>query len=135
MDEKTIQSAIELLDSAVPREGARVRLRQYGGGPGESALEANEAGFLRLGIEILKGAHAAPRPDSPSGWIALDLDYLLTGDSDIVFDWIERTELPPDDSTPTPDFAWVPYVVFGGLGLILLLALIGAIAVVRWCVG
>lgn len=135
MDEKTIRSAIELLDAAVPREGARVRLRQYGGGPDESALEANEAGFLRLGIEVLKGARAAPRPDSPPGWIALDLDYLLTRDSNIVFDWIERTELPPDDSAPTPNFTWVPYVVIGGLGLFLLLALVGAIAVVRWCVG
>lgn len=135
MDEKTIQSAIELLDAAVPREGARVRLYQYGGGPDESALEANAAGFLRLGIEILKGAHAAPRPDSAPDQIALDLDYLLTRDSDIRFGWIVRSELPPDDSTPTPSFDRIFYVVIGGLGLILLLALIGAIAVVQWCVG
>ena len=60
MDERRVREAIDLLDAEVPRAGARVRLHQYGGGPDEGQIVANETGYLRLGVEFLKAAFVPP---------------------------------------------------------------------------
>lgn len=135
MEEQSIQAAIAFLDTSVPREGARVRLRQYGGGPDESEIIANERGFLRLGIAFLKAAHATPRPGSSKSGIELDLDDLLTDDSTIVFDFIDRDEVVPESSSPNPEFRWIIYLVFAGLGLIVVLAVVGVLSIIRWILG
>jgi hypothetical protein len=84
----------EELDRLVPREGARVSLRQHGGGPDESHIVANELGYLRFGVELLKAAHASPSPapGAATNEVASDLEYLFTEDSDIGFDALYRSE-------------------------------------------
>jgi hypothetical protein len=94
MNDEAIQNAISSLDKAVPKEGARVAMVQYGGGPDESQIIANRQGYLRLGIEFLKAAYSTPLQPEPKApdMVKLDLEYLLTNDSDINFDWCERCE-------------------------------------------
>ena len=99
MNQQQIQEAIDLLDSSIPREGARVKLHQYGGGPDEGQVIANEAGFLRLGIEFLKAAFAAPDSSGEPNAVDVDIDYLVTEDSSINFHWFERRDLPSAEPT------------------------------------
>lgn len=46
MNEAEIAALVDRLDRLVPREGAHVRLEQYGGGPDESRIVANQASYL-----------------------------------------------------------------------------------------
>jgi hypothetical protein len=133
LDEQKIRHAIAMLDDEVPREGARVKLSQYGGGPDEGQIVANRNGYLRLGIELLKGAFPSADEDSGSTGASVDLEYLVTDDSTINFDWFERREFLELDSTSTSATGWVIGLLFLGLTIgILLLAVIGAGAVIRW---
>lgn len=97
MDDKEIREIADKLDAQVPRENAAVRMEQYGG-PGENRIVANRLGYLRLGIEFLKAAIAQPmeveenkKNDEPDE-VDIDLDYMATEDSEITFEWFQRTE-------------------------------------------
>src|SRR5436190_7629307 len=100
MNESQETAAEELVakfDTLVPRDGACVTLRQYGGGAGESRVIANRRGYLRLGIEFLKAAFA---PANKEHAVKADIRYLLTEDSDVGFDWLERREDLPQSPRP-----------------------------------
>jgi len=131
VDQQQIQEAIDLLDSSIPREGARVKLHQYGGGPDEGQVIANEAGFLRLGIEFLKAAFAAPDSRGEPNAVNVDIDYLVTEDSSINFDWFERQDLPSAEPT-SPGSRIVPVLIGCSFIVAALLAVVGFITVVRW---
>ena len=51
-------------------------------------------GFLRLGVELLKAAFAPTGHGGEPNAVEVDIDYLVTADSSINFDWCERKELP-----------------------------------------
>ena len=128
MDRQSVQQAIALIDREVPRAGARVLLRQYGGGPDEGQFVANESGFLRFGIEFLKSALAEPRE---GGAVDVDLEYLVSSDSDIGFDDFQLKEMPEQgvhDSSP----GLVPILIMSALAAVALLAVIGLVTVVGW---
>jgi hypothetical protein len=129
MDDVQIQDRIAALDALVPKEGAVVRLDQYGGGPDESRITANKTGYLRLGLEILKGAYLPAKNQC----LLVDLDYLMSEDSTVWFGWFERTEKPslpihtPPASTRIVNAAVVAVVV-----IIAFLAMIGIKTVAGW---
>lgn len=128
----TVQKLISELDAAVPKEGARVRLCQYGGGADESRVTATRQGYLRLGVEFLRAAYAAPSGDAPTQ-IRVDLDYLLTEDSDIGFDWFERVEsLPGPDSTSSGSSFWAAVFGIAAGVCFLIFLLVGFVTVIRW---
>lgn len=133
VDERKVQEAIGFLEEEVPRERARVKLDQYGGGPDESQIIANKDGFLRLGVEFLKAAYApVTDPKDPTA-VKVDIDYLLTGDSSIYFGWIQRRE--PDDepgTIPGRFIRFIPWVILSVLVGIAILALVGLIVTLRW---
>lgn len=134
MDDDRVATLIRELDAEVPRDDAVVRLVQYGGGPDESKVVANRFGYLRLGIEFLRGANAAAAQDRPV-LVPVDLDYLTDRNSNIVFDLFEYDEALTRESTR--GIGPKTHRLIGwALGLLLLtvlgLAGIGAIAVVRW---
>jgi hypothetical protein len=132
MTEDELSSLIERLDREVPKVGALVKLHQYGGGPDECQVVANRAGYLRLGIEFLKGAFASSiNPKEPSG-VRVDVDYLITGDSSVNFDWFERREDLPERSTapPTPGRIAAAVAVTFFL-LLLVLSAVGLVTVLR----
>lgn len=133
-----IREVIAGLDGAVPRDGARVSLVQYGGGPDESQIIANQDGYLRLGIECMKAAFSAKGAsdsNTPNA-IVLDLGYLLTSDSTIHFDWCERRE--PESNPDRPGSIGdrlVPALLLGFVTGFLGLTLIGLVTVLRWLFG
>jgi len=129
-NEATAQELITKLDSLVPRDGGRVSLTQYGGGPDESRVIANRRGYLRLGIEFLKASFA---PYEKQHLIKTDIRYLLTDDSDVAFDWFERREDLPQTTPQSRRAHIIPSIIgFGFLGLVILCAIIGLVTIIRW---
>jgi hypothetical protein len=131
MDEEKVHEAIAALEHEVPRDGAKVKLCQYGGGPDEGQIIANQAGYLRLGIELLKGAFSPAECDKGSTAVQIDLEYLITNDSTINFDWFERREII--DSTALSATGRLIGILF--LFIIALLgvfAIVGIATVVGW---
>ncbi len=131
MDDRAVEDAIRLLDSEVPREGAQVVFSQYGGGPDESKIVANQSGYLRLGVEFLKAASAPTGAGGDPNSIDLDLEYLVSDASSVSFDWFERRDLPLEADEYEPSRI-VPILIFLGMVGGAVLALIGLISVVQW---
>lgn len=134
LEREQIRRLVGELDRAVPRDGAHVRLEQYGGGPDESRIVANEIGFMRLGIELLQAGvasvEATPTP------VDVDLTYLVDSDSVIGFHEIIRDDDLPVVSRPVRSGIDIVAIVgTTGCLAVVVLAIIGAIAVIRWVNG
>lgn len=129
----TVQKLITELDAVIPRDGARVQLSQYGGGLDEGRVIATQQGYLRLGIEFLRAAYAAPSANAPTQ-INVDLDYLLTDDSDIGFDWFERVESIPGPASSSSSGSSFWSAAFGiSVGIcFLILLLVGFVTAIQW---
>jgi hypothetical protein len=88
-----VEAMVDQLNAMVPTDHAKVEMKVYGGGPDESQIIGTQRGYLRLGIEFMRAAFAPKsdpkRPDS----IAVDLDDLISDDSDVSFDWFERIDI------------------------------------------
>jgi hypothetical protein len=131
-DTEQIKKMVAELDAAVPRDGARVHLSQYGGGPDESKVVGNQRGYLRLGIEFLRAAFAPPTTKSQEQ-IDADLRYLLTEDSTVGFDWFERREdLTTTTQAERKPSRFAPAIITLVLICGLILAIIGLGTVVVW---
>jgi hypothetical protein len=103
MDEEQEQRVREMvweLDAIVPRDGAQVRMVQYGGGPDESRMVGTRRGYLRLGIELIKAALAKPVQAGGQGddRLGVDLDYLTVPGSDVRFDEFLLSQDPARDA-------------------------------------
>jgi hypothetical protein len=134
-----IRTLVAELDSEVPREGAFARLVQYGGGPDEAYLVANERGYLRLGIEFLRAAIAPTTADAASTRgrvLDIDLDYVLDPDSDVGIDYLERREDLGRSVRSREPMGWPQRFRFAIIALVVLAAvavwLIGFVAIARW---
>ncbi len=127
-----IQKIVSELEESVPREGARIRLTQYGGGLDECKIVGNQRGYLRLGIEFLNMA-VAPLSAQSNDAVVADLSYLLTGDSDVGFDWFERREdlLVKTQAERKPQ-TLVPVVILLVLLSAFVVFVIGVATVVSW---
>ena len=83
-NDQKIQEIIEQLDQMVSKDGAVLVEGYIDSEQGGEFYEANRQGYLRLGIEFLKGAYAEPKQDmyshtekEPVDFIGIDLDYLV----------------------------------------------------------
>lgn len=122
-----IRRMVEKLDAAVPKAGAQARMTQYGGGKDESKIVATQEGYLRLGIEFLHAGLAETSLEHPTQ-VLVDLDYLMTADTDIGFGGCERVE---EMSAPPPSRVsfWdrlKDYLFLGGCVCFLLLVMVGS---------
>ncbi len=137
MDMDEIKRIVSDLDKAISKENAKVSLQKYGGDLTEAFIVATEHGYLRLGVEFLKAGFApyvstqktlGKRPYA----IDVELDYLITEDSDVHFDYFERTE---DVIIKTYQESWVdraiPVVILGAIVSILALAVVGLVAIAK----
>ncbi len=128
---------INELDESVSKDEAKVTFSQYGGDNSEAMIVGNQQGYLRLGIEFLKAAFAPSHSElakkDPHA-IDVNLDYLLTEDSDIQFDWFQRREDIPVKEEASNGWSekFVAWGCLGLIGLIFILASIGLKAVSRW---
>lgn len=82
-----IEFFVARLDALVPQEGAAIAFEQYGGDLDESKIVANQRGFLRFGVEMLKSAIL---PTGEEGDLPVDIRYLQMEPARIRFDWIVR---------------------------------------------
>jgi len=132
-----IRRIVDELDKSISKENARVSLQRYGGEVEDAFIVATERGYLRLGVEFLK-AGIAPyaSPDKTLGKrpfaIEVELDYLITEDSDVNFDYFERCE---DVTVKTYKESWadrfIPAAIIGGMLSILALAIVGLVVVLK----
>jgi hypothetical protein len=91
--EERLRQLVDELDRLTPRDGACVRMEQYGGGPDEGRFVANQSGYLRFGIEFLKAGVAPQKTTEPSQWpVAVDIKYLASDESVIGFDVFVRDD-------------------------------------------
>jgi hypothetical protein len=131
MDHQCLQSTIAELDDAVPRAGARVKFEQYGGGPDESHVIANREGFLRLGVEFLKAAYAPAGIAHSRDAVPVELNYLVSEDSTVNFDWFERRE--PDAPAMLDAGGYlIPVIIVGMFVSLFALAAVGLYTVANW---
>ncbi|QDT03864.1 hypothetical protein K227x_22490 [Rubripirellula lacrimiformis] len=128
-DDTDLRSIISALDDSVPRDGSWVQLTQYGGGPDEAKMTGNRNGYRRLGIELLQ---ATLNDDSEQGF-GVDLEYLVSPDSTINFDWFELSDT---HSSTKPTNRWFDRVMPIGCLTVFAVAVIifaiGVGTVIQW---
>lgn len=89
MEDEEIASFAARLEASATSDEAVIKLIQHGGGPDESHVQANRAGYLRWAALFLRAATAPLEKDSD----IVDLNFdLFHEDSDVVFAWLERRE-------------------------------------------
>jgi len=137
MNQDDIKQIVDELDRTISKENARVSLQKYGGDLDEAFIVATERGYLRLGVEFLKAGftpHLSPekRMGKRPYEIDVELDYLITEDSDVHFDYFERTE---DIKIETHQDSWVyrviPIAVVGVIISVLGLAMVGLVFIMK----
>ena len=135
MEDAETKRLIQLLDEGVEKENAKVLLTQYGGGPDESKIIATKEGYLRFGIEIMKAAYVNKLDEKEKDSVGIEMDYFLSDDSDIGFDWFERKENleAPVTVQTLKDRA---YSAFGMIAVFFIIGIISAgfINGIRWFV-
>ena|SRR5687767_1669223 len=132
-----IKQMVEVLDRSISKENAKVSLQKYGGDLDEAFIVATERGYFRLGVEFLKAGftpYLSPEKSMGKRPYAVDveLDYLITEDSDVHFDYFERTE---DIKIETYQESWmdrvIPIAVVGVIISVLVLAIAGLVFIIK----
>lgn len=133
MQDDEIRTHLKELDAGISKEGALVSFEVYGGGPDESRIVGTRNGFLRLGVELLKGGLQEPDAKNQNS-IHVDLDYLTSDESAICFDWFERrTDLrkePPRNVRQRAIEIAMSTIFFAALALMVL----GFFTLIRWII-
>ena len=144
MQVQELHEVIRLLDRKISKDGARLTIRycdqkteQYAhtdpGCEGHDMI-ANEAGFLRLGVELLKAGVAPLMLPGESTAVDVDVNYLIAEDSDVTFRRFER-RWPPMKPQPAEDSGGAGGLVIPVLLVaFVLLAVVGLGTVIRGCV-
>lgn len=124
-----IQSLTKQLDEAVPHAG-HVEVVQDPNDWDYKHVRANELGYLRLGIELLKAAYAAP-VSGEKGTLNLDLGY-LEGFEHRNYSFERREDVWSPMFAQQPE-STISQIVGWSIGLLFAAAfLIGAFTMVRW---
>jgi hypothetical protein len=132
--EAELQVLVDRLDRLVPKEGAHLTLPADAEG---RTTAGNRAGYLRLGIELLRAALSpVPASDETPARVVPRVEELLTEGSRAPFELCEL-----DESIASRPPAQSRLGAFGQMGagvgvvLILILAFIGAAVLWRWLFG
>jgi hypothetical protein len=113
MNRDRIASLVDRLDELVPRQGASVVLQPHGGSADEWQIMANELGFLRLGVDIMRGTLHADTSDGAAQILDVDIDHLFSRESPIRVDaFLLAPNLPP---LPAESQDWSVIAAIGGL--------------------
>jgi hypothetical protein len=130
-DDERVRDLIRQLDAAVPRDGHLVvgPFREDEG----TVVQADRLGYLRLGIELLKAAHAPTQADELLDEVDVDLGY-LTGLEAHCYSF-QRTEslVRPAAGGQGGVPGWVG-VPTAGLIVVFILAslVVGALTILGW---
>lgn len=132
MNEQELSTIIDRLDAEVSKDGAVVKFEEYCGD--DSRVVATPAGYLRLGIEMLKAARARGSEAKPDV-IDVDLEYLHPLGTEISFiSFLRRTELEKEEEQEQygPWVKLIPAALLSFLVVSGILAVIGLVQVIRW---
>jgi hypothetical protein len=133
--DEAIRQVTAKLEQICPKDGAKVRIRIYGGGTDESRLEANRAGYLRLAVECLKAADAPFTDATGKEQFTIQADWsgMFTEDSDVQIDWFERRD---DFAAPSVKHTLMDRLIPGLFGIFvfagIVFAVVGVIATIIW---
>ncbi len=138
-EQEKIRCLVDQLDQLVPRQGAHVRLEQYGGGPDEGRFVANQTGFLRFGIEFLKGGLVRHQDQEVPLQRAttVDLDYLVSENSVIGFDEFVLNDALSADRPTTSSRANLAGLALGVgcLALVIFAVIVLLLGIGQWLSG
>ncbi len=96
-----LQELVNELDHSVSRDGAIIRMDQYGGGPDESKMTGTSVGYLRLGIELMKSTLAENKIQAKDQVLLnIDLGYLESSSSDVGFNEFVLDETLIQETAP-----------------------------------
>ena len=118
---------------------AVVVMNVYGGGPDESQITATETGYLRLGIELLKAPSALRFVDGRDIQIDVNLEGLVSEQSDINFHLFYLDDTLKPDAVPAAPQAkqpWQDKVIGAGCVLFCVLLIyvfgVGFVTIMHW---
>jgi hypothetical protein len=128
VNEERVKQLIRELDEEVPREG---KLALTDSDEGGTLVQANSLGYLRLGIELLKAAHA-PRSQAPR--VEVDFSYLTNIDEPCyVFERREDVELRPRPTDSESSGGGIGALIGVAILLFFFLSfLVGAWTILSW---
>jgi hypothetical protein len=92
MENKKISDFADELESTIQPSNIFIKIIQHGGGPDESHIRANRAGYLHLASLFLRAAIAPHRADTIHDSIDIDSNQFIDEDSNVNFQWLERSE-------------------------------------------
>ncbi|MBI3417308.1 MAG: hypothetical protein HY043_18610 [Verrucomicrobia bacterium] len=133
--DERIQAMTVELEQLCPRDGAKVRIKIYGGGADESRLEANRAGYLRLAAECLKAAYAPFTDATRKEQFTIQANWndLFSNDSDVQIDWFERRD---DFTSPSVKRTLMGRLIPALFGILVVagvvFAIVGVVATFMW---
>ncbi len=131
MNRQRLSEILAELDELVPGENAVVRFSQYGGGCDECAIVGNSAGYLRVGIEFIRGGLATPSPSDLS--IPVELESVVSPESDIAFDHFVLDEESPSFLLRQKNLGWLGSLVVGlGCLIVVSCAVVGLVTIVTF---
>jgi hypothetical protein len=125
-----LQQQVARLDTMVPREGAFFEMRYDGEG---GACYANQAGYLRIGLEILKAALNTPLLGGTYPRIEVNVEDMMGENSDPVdFTLYLVDRSPSRASEALPGNNWLGLAIYTVIAILTALAAIGGVTVWKW---
>lgn len=120
MNESRIKELVEELDRTIPKEGAVISFRQYGGGPDESKIVGSRVGLLRAGVELLR-AGVGPAGERKGEKDLTALRTITHAKSEFQFDYFEEKQLPEDRAYEIKNARTAKLIGIGLLCVVLLM--------------
>src|SRR5262245_23919920 len=130
LDKDRLKAIVDELDKGIPRSGAFVKIEVQEFEEHHSTLIANELGYLRLGVELLKAGVAdqvKARFTDTGALRDVQIDDLITFDSNINFGRLEKR----DDLYSGPEATWLQNAA--GVTFVLLLMIVFVVGMVQSC--
>lgn len=131
MNEARIKELVDELDSAIPKEGAQVSFRQYGGGPDESMIAGTRLGLLRVGVEMLRAGVKEPPAEKGVRDLSAGLRDLTHSESEYRFDYFEEKSLPEDRAADAKNARTAKAIGIGLLAVVVVTLLFAFYGCVR----
>jgi hypothetical protein len=131
---REIRELVEELDRLIPKQGAKLKIPAD---PDGNTTIGTQRGYLRLGVEFLRaGLCPTPVAEPEIPRIPLDIEYLLTPDSDTPFDLCEVDEEVEQLPARSKKLGPLGQLIAALLGVAVVgLVIVGAVATLSWLFG
>lgn len=129
INEADLRSLVRQLDETIPKQGAVVVESETA--EGRTLIAGNRLGFLRLGVEFLKGAFAQPADEKFPNRIDVELEYLV-GVEDVCYSFERREDIVPQREAEGQESFLRGLLGIATIIFVLASLLVGAFAILRW---